>query len=1846
MGLEEILGSPIVYRVGWTLVHSLWQGAAVAALLAGAMLLLRRRSANVRYAVSCAALVLMLALPAATMWLLTPPGGDAARSGVPGPPAGGQDAVLPPVPPSDVAIVHVDAPPVEMPATHAPALPSDRSPKPSASRASHDETGAVAARGGSTPPWYERGGELIAPALPWIVCGWLVGVLVVSAWHLRGWMQVRRLRRADGRPVGEGVHQVLAGLSRRLGVTRAVHAVESALLRVPTVVGWVRPVILLPAGALMGLTAEQLEAILAHELAHIRRLDYLVNLLQTVAETLLFYHPGVWWVSRCIRAERENCCDDLAVQACGRPLVYARALAAVARLSQPAPRLAVAADGGSLLTRVRRVVGLPGGGSEGRRGWVAGVVGLLAVLAIGVGLGVSAAADKSAGDSGGDASAAKPLQRLWEQIAAEDYETAFRAARSLAAEGDKATALLRTIVKPVSADPKVVEKRIADLDHAEYAVRSKAFDELGRIGAAAEAALRKAMKETGSSEIRSRAKMLLDALADPSRDTPGRRRTRLAVHILETIDTEGSRKVLDGLARGAAKAELTLAARAALDRLAEAKKLLAEPAPAKLEFRIIPNLKVTPKAFLSPEEVQDYVKDLAANGPRPGGKSGPRFCWFETHCELPPSSIVGFYRDRRHVLLWNQGGIAPPHRGSPSDPWELAKAETVKDEEGLPAIRFELGKWARGVIDRSSSTNCGDYLAALIGGKVISAQRAAGPRMHWKGAIGGLMPARRAKALIATLRAGMIPTCEFCETIEEGNLERVKEMLADYPALVRLKKGARGAGDTPLHVAMRRRRLEIAELLLARGADINATNDRGTAPLHSAADSGNTEAVKFLLKHHADVNAVDSMGLTPLHRTVCENFHKDAAEALLDGGAGINAKGKVGMTPLSLAIMVSSYARRDEEVRQGKVCMDLLLGRGAKLDIFSASGLGKLREVQAMVAKDPQAAAAAKAFGGITPLHLATSMGREEVVEFLLAHHADPSAASQWLGTPLHLAARNGHVGVVKLLVESKCDLAAGERRGKTALHLAARYGRKDVVTILLAAGSDVSAGDREGATPLHAAASGGRLEVVKLLLSKGADVKAVTTRYKETVLHRLANGPTSTRGGQTEPGQDFVATGKLLITKGAEVDARDDSGRTPLLVSTHLVDYWRGKAPLRAPLVQLFIDAGADVNARDDHGRTPLHHAAEKTDPAVVKMLLGAGADPFVEARRGAFGGELPLDVVGGPGPGRKEVTRLLRTAMAPRVVADEKAVTDTLLRYLDAVGKDQPEKWAKVALASRHFEVRRWQSLAETMRKDYARVPALLQAVIGVKTRCGWATAMIERPPGGKEPYTLFTLLQLPDATWRVLAARSVSREPAHALGAYLQNDRMTYRQVRNAVFDAVGKTEGLKVWGSSGGDLPRAGKLSVTIKNGRLRMEVPDARPDRVWAIEVHEKLIKKWTGGQLILVRRVEAKADGVKLQAENGKAIWRGADKEYVFCARDGKVHVEVKDGGKTETLTAESFTVEWPSGLRLTPQDKPPATGPAGKDDKAFLKGAAKRLGDALGGQWRVRTRERAPGLGPELSAVRSTWYGVAVPYFVLPFPPGEQRAEKFKTFRRACSAALIPLGSNERCIVLAGPSHEPVVSAKIVKALGLAKSKDGEALRAAHARADWLDFRLAVADPDVKEQSLPKGPTARDIAACVKLFHEKGPNAARQRGDPYQWFALAPFCEAPASLVTVADRSGGRYVLLSDKAEHVILSGSARPRPWHLKHVYITEDDHLRPTPALELDEVSGGRMAKLTAANINRPLAILFDDRVLTIPVIRAAVSVRVIISGGAKGFDRELADRIVRSLAECMMPPDTQR
>jgi uncharacterized protein (TIGR03435 family) len=305
--LQSLSSQPWVERLGWTLVHFLWQGVLIAALYA----IVRRWIANsprpnTRYLFACAALAAMMAAPLVTWGLMSP---------------------------SDAAAV----------STHL----TDRVPFAASAAAT-----TLRVSIGRTDS-----GVQAAHFLPWVVAIWLVGAIALWTRLVGGWIVAARIRSTLVRPAPLEWQQRLSRLKTRVRVTRPVSLLISALVQVPAVVGWLRPVVLVPIGALAGLPSEQVEALLIHELAHIRRHDYLVNILQSITEALLFYHPAVWWVSGHIRTERELCCDDIAVSLSGDALTYALALADL-ESSRPAHlHGAVAANGGSLADRIARLLG-------------------------------------------------------------------------------------------------------------------------------------------------------------------------------------------------------------------------------------------------------------------------------------------------------------------------------------------------------------------------------------------------------------------------------------------------------------------------------------------------------------------------------------------------------------------------------------------------------------------------------------------------------------------------------------------------------------------------------------------------------------------------------------------------------------------------------------------------------------------------------------------------------------------------------------------------------------------------------------------------------------------------------------------------------------------------------------------------------------------------------------------------------------------------------------------------------------------------------------------------------------------------------------------------------------------------------------------------------------------------------------------------------------------------------------------------------------------------------------------------------------------------------------------------
>jgi len=303
MQLYEVYWQQITQVLGWTFLHFLWQGTLIALLYAALRSFTPKPTS--RYLLGILSLFAMAIAPALTAWRtwnqLTAQSSEAAVGAV-----------------------------------------SNTLPAVSA-------TAELAQSSGPT---------LMISLLPWLGAIWLCGVLLLSLNSLRHWRHMHWLLRHDAKPVPEWQYD-LRRLSDRFAIWPRVRLLQSSHVVTPTLIGWLKPIILLPASVLGGFTPQQIEMIIAHELGHVRRWDYLLNLFQVTLETLLFYHPAVHWISRDVRNVRETCCDDLVIQMeCGTRLAYAHTLANLEGLRATLPAPALAASGGVLLARVRRIVGV------------------------------------------------------------------------------------------------------------------------------------------------------------------------------------------------------------------------------------------------------------------------------------------------------------------------------------------------------------------------------------------------------------------------------------------------------------------------------------------------------------------------------------------------------------------------------------------------------------------------------------------------------------------------------------------------------------------------------------------------------------------------------------------------------------------------------------------------------------------------------------------------------------------------------------------------------------------------------------------------------------------------------------------------------------------------------------------------------------------------------------------------------------------------------------------------------------------------------------------------------------------------------------------------------------------------------------------------------------------------------------------------------------------------------------------------------------------------------------------------------------------------------------------------
>ena len=312
--ISNFISQELMNAIGWTLLHSLWQGALIALILGVSLIFLQKKSAALRYGLSAAAMILMLVVFVTTFTISYQQEMAASRV---------VTELANPSTDYDYGITYITT------------------------AQSQNILGVVV--------------DYFNHHLPSIVVLWFLGIVVMSLRFLGGLAYIQRLRHRHHVPLDDGWQHRLNELSDLLHIRRTVQLVESTLVQVPMVVGYLKPMILLPIGAVNGLSAQQVEAILAHELAHISRHDYLINIIQSVLDVLFFYHPAVWWMSNTIRTEREHCCDDIALRLCGDSLNLAKALANLEVMKKNKLQLSVAFTGNKnqLFNRIARVLGKP-----------------------------------------------------------------------------------------------------------------------------------------------------------------------------------------------------------------------------------------------------------------------------------------------------------------------------------------------------------------------------------------------------------------------------------------------------------------------------------------------------------------------------------------------------------------------------------------------------------------------------------------------------------------------------------------------------------------------------------------------------------------------------------------------------------------------------------------------------------------------------------------------------------------------------------------------------------------------------------------------------------------------------------------------------------------------------------------------------------------------------------------------------------------------------------------------------------------------------------------------------------------------------------------------------------------------------------------------------------------------------------------------------------------------------------------------------------------------------------------------------------------------------------------------
>lgn len=1006
--IDHLLSEELISALGWTLIHALWQGAFFAILLAVILVLVHRYSSQARYFIATIALALFAASTIVSFNLMYNP--------------------------SEIALEQE-------------IITIDEGSLDARSLAEQNEMAAANPSQAKEELLTSTQSDLIQQAqvyfnqhLPLIVTLWMLGVVVLLLRFLGGLAYIQRLKSYRTELLPSAWLEKGEQLKKQLQLSKKVAFLASHKVLTPLAIGIFRPAILLPARLLTGLNDQQIEAILLHELAHIKRNDYLVNVLQTLIDILFFYHPAIWWISATIRNERENCCDDMVINITGETGNYARTLILLKEqeINSKLPAMAFTGIKYKFNNRIKRLFNQPPVFADFREGFVTALILVMGLFTIGV----NAFGTPTFLDREGPLTT-EAITEIAEPPAESQTTNTVLLERDQAEETKEENTSISTPQKEREemASPEI-ERQFDPVENSELDLLLDAIDD-GNIE------LVQFMLDKGA-DVNGMTKEgwtpLMEAADEGHMDilnlllTKGAKvnaATKEGYTALMVAVDEGHSEIAQALIQQGAKLDATT--EQGWDVFMEA---IDEGQTEIVSMLIKKGAKVntiyghhTPLMEAIDEGHMEVVKLLLQNGADPNQPND------EGYTPLMEAADAG--QPEIAKLLLEKGADVNATDG---EGWN-AFMEAI-DEGQMGMVKLFLDKGAKvnemyghhtplmEAIDEGHT----EIVKLLIAkGADVNAQSKDGYTALMEAADEGQLEITR---LLLDKGAKINPAGDnswsaFFEAIDEGHMDLVK---------LYLEKGAKvniidKHGRSPLMEAADEGHIEMIRLLISKGADVNLQTKEGHSALTEATDEGFLEIVKLLVDKGAKVDGASASGWTPLMEAADEG-HFEIMQYLVSRGANVNARREGGHTVLM------------EAVDEGHTDIArFLIQKGADVNAktnieWTHFDSGKM---------------ITRIESGWTALFEAVHEEHADLVQLLLDNGAKIDDGIEWISydvkadkrikhegwTPLMEAVDNGHLPIAKLLVQQKADVNARTKAGLSALDIAKENDDQEMIKFI-----------------------------------------------------------------------------------------------------------------------------------------------------------------------------------------------------------------------------------------------------------------------------------------------------------------------------------------------------------------------------------------------------------------------------------------------------------------------------------------------------------------------------------------------------------------------------------------------------------------------------------------------------------------------------------------------------------------------------------------------------------------------------------------------------------------------------